>query len=135
MNKYLKFIRRVNLKSLFFNLKYLPFRQAIKFPILVSRNVFILEFSGKVEIKGPISTGMIQIGYGSVGIFDMKRQRSIWEVFGKVVFNGKTHLGHGTKISVGKNGSLEFGKDFTLTAESAIISQKQIKFGDSCLVS
>ena len=66
---------------------------------------------------------MISIGYGEVGIFDMKRSRSIWQVYGEVVFKGKANIGHGSKISVDKNGTLELGNNFKTTAESAIVSQ------------
>lgn len=120
---------------MYFNFKYLPFKDAIKFPFFVSRNVFLLETNGTIKIDAPIKTGMIQIGYGYIGIFDMKRSRSIWQVSGEVTFKGKAHLGHGTKISVNEDAHLEFGNNFRVTAESEIITQKNIQFGDNVLVS
>jgi len=135
MSKYLKFFKRVNLKSLYFNLKYLPFKDAIKFPFLISKNVFLLESKGVIKIDCPIKTGMIQIGYGKIGIFDMKRSRSIWQVSGMVIFKGKAYIGHGTKISVNKNALLELGGNFAVTAESEIVTQKHIKIGDDVLIS
>ena len=135
MKKYIKFFKRVNLKSLYFNLKYLPLKDAIKFPFLISKNVFFLETNGTIKIDATIKTGMIQIGYGEVGIFDMERSRSIWQVSGKVTFKGNANIGHGTKISVGENAHLELGDKFTVTAESEIVAQKNIKFGDNVLIS
>lgn len=135
MEKHFKFLARVNFKSLIFNLKYLPFKQAIKFPFLISRKVSLLETKGEIVIKNNIQTGMIQIGYGQVGIFDKKKSRSIWQVSGKVVFKGKTNIGHGSKVSVGKLGLLELGNNFNVTAESSIVAHKHIQFGEDCLIS
>ena len=61
---------------------------------------------GKIIIDCPISTGLIQFGYGNVGVFDNKKSRSIWEVSGTVIFKGKCNIGHGSKISVGDCGKL-----------------------------
>jgi len=39
------------------------------------------------------------------------------------------------KISVGKKGLLSLGDNFTISAESSLVCQKEIFFGDSCLLS
>jgi acetyltransferase-like isoleucine patch superfamily enzyme len=135
MNKYLRFLRKINLKTIYFNLKYLPLKDAIKLPILISHRVFLLKTKGTIKIESPIHRGMINIGYGEVGIFDMKHSRSVWEVSGEIIFKGRANIGHGSKISVGKNGILELGENFRITAESAIASHKHIKFGADCLIS
>ncbi|MFY0630665.1 MAG: acyltransferase [Flavobacteriaceae bacterium] len=135
MSKYTKFLLRVNFKSLIFNLKYLPFKQAIKLPFLISRKVYLMKTKGEISIESPIKTGMIKIGYGEVGIFDKKKSRSIWQVSGKVIFKGSANIGHGSKISVGQNATLEIGDNFNMTAESSIVCQKHIEFGNNCLVS
>ena len=135
MSKYIEFLKKINIKSLYFNLKYLPFKDAIKCPFLISNKVFLLKTKGKVTIDAPVKTGMIQIGYGKVGIFDMQRSRSIWENTGKVIFKGKAKIGHGTKISVLENSEVEFGENFKVTAESQIVSQHKIKIGKDVLIS
>jgi hypothetical protein len=125
----------MNLKSLYFNFKYFPFRVAIKLPVFVSRNVFLLKTEGTIEIDAPIETGMIKIGYGEIGIFDMQRSRAIWQVSGKVTFKGTANIGHGTKISVGRDAHLEVGRNFSVTAESEIVVDKNVRFGDDVLMS
>ena len=82
------------------NFKYLPFCQAVRLPIWASRRVRIRKAGGKVTINCPIKTGMIRLGLDGVGIFDNKRSRSIWQVSGDVVFNGRCFIGHGSKLSV-----------------------------------
>lgn len=133
--KRIRFFCRISIKTLYFNFHYLPFRQAIHFPILVSRKVYLKRPYGKIRLDAPASFGLIRIGFGEVGIFDDRYSRSIWDVSGLVVFKGKTDLGHGSKIAVSKSGVLEFGKDFTITAESTIIAYKNIRFGENCMLS
>ncbi len=135
MKNIIKFLSRINCKTIFFNLKYLPFRQAIRLPILVSHHVYLKRTYGNITINHPIKTGLIQIGFGDVGIFDRKRSRSVWEVSGSVVFNGKCNLGHGSKISVGNKGVLSLGADLVITAESTIVCYQDIQIGNQCLFS
>lgn len=78
---------------------------------------------------------MIRIGFGNIGIFDQVLSRSILEIEGEIIFYGKAVIGHGSKISVGKNGILEIGNNFDITAETSIICHKNIKFGDNNLIS
>jgi len=135
MKRFLKILQKINLKTIYFNFKYLPIKQSIKLPILISRKVYLREVSGKILIKGPIRPGLIQLGYGNIGIFDNKKSRSIWEVSGTVIFKGRANIGHGSKISVGKNGELILGENFIITAESSLVASKKIEFGNNCLLS
>ena len=72
MNKYLKAINygfneswlfiKALIPSLFFNFYYLPFKQAIKLPILIYKP-HIHRFKGSITIDSPyIKTGMIRLG-------------------------------------------------------------------------
>ena len=65
--------RRSDLRSIFssiyFNFKYLPFKQAVKLPILLYKPHF-LKLKGKVVIDAPkINTGMIRLGFHSVSVY------------------------------------------------------------------
>ncbi len=130
-----RFFQKMNVRTLYFNFKYLPFNQAIKLPILLSSNLCLKKCSGQIYIDAPVKTGMIQIGFGDVGLFDKKKSRSIWEVSGIVRFKGECHIGHGSKISVGPKGKLIFGKNFLMTAESTIACFHHVEFGDNSLLS
>lgn len=78
---------------------------------------------------------MIRVGFGDVGIFDNVLSRTIIQLDGKIIFYGKALIGHGSRISVGGNGILEIGENFTITAETSIICHKKIKFGNNVLIS
>jgi acetyltransferase-like isoleucine patch superfamily enzyme len=101
----------------------------------VSRHCWIAAAQGKMVINGPVKTGMIEIGYGDIGIFDRKKSRTIWQVKGEIVFNGKTQIGHGSKINAEQNAYLSIGNNFQITAETSIVCHKKISIGNDCLFS
>jgi acetyltransferase-like isoleucine patch superfamily enzyme len=129
MNKVLKLLGRINLKTIRFNLKYFPFKVALKLPVLIGKNVFLFKMNGTITINGPITTGLIQIGYGEVGITDFKRSRAVWVVDGNVTFNGRAFIMPGCKINVMQNAQLIIGDDFNMSVECTIIAQKKIQIG------
>jgi len=135
MKKVLKLLVRLNFNTIYFNLKYFPFKVAIKLPVLISRQVFLSRMNGKVIINGPISTGLIQIGFGKVGITDFKRSRAVWEVDGDIIFNGRAFIMTGCKINVMQNAQLIIGDDFNMSVECVIIAQKKIQIGNSSGIS
>lgn len=135
LRKVLKRLSFYTFNTIYFNFKYFPLKTAIKFPVYVASNIHLMKTGGKVRIGSKIVPGMIQIGFSEVGIFDKKRSRGIWQVSGLIVFEGTAILGHGVKISCGKEGSIVFGNNFKVSAESAIVAHKEIIFGADCLLS
>lgn len=124
------------IRSLFFNMRVLPLKQAIKLPIIISPFIKITSLSGEIILKNSdIKFGMIKIGYGEVGIFDRVFSRAILQLNGKINFYGKANIEHGSKISVGNEGQLNIGKNFIITAETEIICHKEITFGNNVLIS
>ena len=130
-----KILDVLNLKTIYFNFRYLPFSQAVKIPILISRRCRLQTVKGEIKIESPIKFGMISIGRGSVGIFDNKKSRTIWHVAGTVVFEGRAFIGHGSKISVEEGGILRLGNKFVCSAETAIAVKKSVTIGSDCLFS
>lgn len=55
---------KINLiKTIFFNLKYLPLNQAVKLPIYVYRDVRFNRLKGNIQLNAPqVYRGMIKIG-------------------------------------------------------------------------
>lgn len=76
---------------------------------------------------------MIHLGLGNVPVFDRFKSRTVWNNSGTVIFKGKASIGHGSKI--GCSGILTFGNNFQVTAESVIICDHEISFGDDVLLS
>lgn len=122
-------------KTLFFNFYYLPLNQAFKLPILVNHRTKFVELGGKVLIPNSAKTGKITLGFGRVQIADSKYSRFIWNLSD----SGEVHLGNHIKIGTGSKlhiqGKLTIGSESNFTGESTIICNKEIHFGDACLVS
>ncbi|KGO93362.1 hypothetical protein Q766_08650 [Flavobacterium subsaxonicum WB 4.1-42 = DSM 21790] len=126
---------RLDYNTFYFNFTYFKFQDAIKLPVLVSKNAILKATKGSVIIDGPLYYGRVVIGGGHVGIFDKRRSKTMWEVSGTVNFKGKAYIGRGSKIVVIKGGELIFGDKFSITAETSIIAAKKIEFGSNCLLS
>jgi acetyltransferase-like isoleucine patch superfamily enzyme len=134
--KYLKTLFSINIITIFLNFKYFNFNDAIKFPILLYGKISVYSLKGKIELKGKIKTGLIQIGKSQVGIFD-KKAKTILNIHGTIIFEGKANIGKGSSLSIGKNSILRIGDNFTISAKSAIICSggKNITFGKNNLLS
>jgi len=136
MQKYLR--RKILLllglpKTLLFNFNYFPFLDALRLPVYVSHRVWLMEMSGEVVVRGPLRRGMIELGFGEVGIFDQHRSRTVWQVSGRVEFGGPARIGHGTRLSV--SGVLKLGEGLKITAESAIVASNSVSIGAGSLLS
>jgi acetyltransferase-like isoleucine patch superfamily enzyme len=116
-------------KTVYFNLRVLPFRQAIRLPLLVSPKVALYDLRGNVTVPDPVRPAMILIGFGELGAFDYRRSRAVWEVAGRVVFDGPVRLGNGFKLSVAETGTVTFGEDFVGLNEAQAICRQSIRFG------
>lgn len=130
---------KINIRSIILNFRLFSFKQAIYLPLIVSRNIKITEiWRGGVQINTKtLFPGMIQLGYSDVGTINIKQFPSVLQISkrGKLVFNGKCHIGAGCNISVGVSGKLEFGESFNCSGRTAFIAHKNISFGNECLVS
>lgn len=80
---------------------------------------------------------MLSIGFGSVGLYDKRYQRSVLQLNGTIKLHGnsKVCIGNGSRISIGKNGCVTFGKNFINTAQMNICCIDSIVFGDDVVTS
>lgn len=113
--------------SIIFNFHYLPFKQAIKLPVLLMKPNF-RKLGGKVIIDSPsITRGMIRLGFNRVNIFP--DNGISWLNEGTIIFKGKVAIGSDSYIVVRPTGSVEFGDDFLNTAAMKMVSCIGIEFG------
>ncbi len=122
-------------RSLYFNLKYLDMKSALRLPIFISNNCRLINLGGAVEIRADLHSGMIKIGFNTATVFfDERSHRGAIDNNGRIVFMGKATIGQGTRIFVKSSGELVFGDNFWGTAENAISCHKRIEFGKSVLL-
>ena len=132
----IKLFRKVNLwKTVYFNFHYFPFLKAIRMPVFVYWRSKLYKMGGQIELDTPVRTGMLKIGPHGLGTQDCVFSRTMWEVEGTLVVKGKASIGRGSKISIGKGATLTLGRDFMISGNSEIVCQKEITFGNDCLLS
>lgn len=117
--------------TLYFNFKFLPFKQALKLPVILYKPKF-MGLSGKIMIEGPVSPGMITMGFNRVPFYPNEGIK--FDNSGIIIFKGACNIGNGSAISVGKKATLTFGSNFKATCSFKCISHNHIYFGSNCLI-
>ncbi len=123
-----KILTRAIPLSIIFNFRYLPFKQAVKLPILLYKPKFIC-LKGRVVIDNPnIKYGMIRLGFRNVSVFP--NSGITWQNSGGIItFKGKCSIGNNSFISIGKTGNITLGDDFLGNTSLKLISYRSITFG------
>ncbi|WP_415337199.1 acyltransferase [Clostridium perfringens] len=120
------------IKTIMFNIKYFNLNNAIKFPVIISKNFKLHTLKGSVEL-GEVKFATSKLGFGNVGIFDKKYDRGIWQNNGIVKLEKNINIGHGVKIV--NFGELVLGDSIKITANSQLISYKRIEIGSNTIIS
>lgn len=117
-------------RTVCFNFKHLPYRQAIHLPIL-------LYHPGTISGGGTyvIDVPMQDIKFGMLK-FGIKNESSVLTVtgisisnLGKFVLKGSGVIGNGVSITIGKKGVLTMEKNFGITGDDSIHCFENIKIG------
>ena len=124
--KILHILRSFN-KTLYFNFKYLPFKIAIKLPILLYKPHFV-KCKGKIILESNnIRTGMIKLGFNQAHAYP--HSGIIWENNGgTIVFKGKALIGNNSSICIGPNSFCTFGDNFSATTTFKLVCWNKIFF-------
>ena len=127
-----KFYILYTLHSIYFNFKFLPFKQAIKLTILLYRPKFY-SLNGKIEINGDVHFGMILLGckgslyddFGNSCIrFNLKG--------GCLTFNGPARIGLNSLLEIGPKGKLRIGENFIATSSFKLFCYNEVAVGKNC---
>ena len=120
-------------KSVYFNFRVLPFSQAIKFPFFVKWNVRFQRLEkGRIRITSPLRPFLIAIGFN--GTREVSPQRPLINLCGgTLIFHGKCNIAEGCIIDLA-GGNMVFGKNFSANKNFFISCNKEITFGDDCML-
>jgi len=117
--------------SLYFNLHYLPFKQAIKLPIILYNPSF-WALKGKIVIDSSnINFGMIRLGLFNASI--NKGKGFVWmNEAGMVIFRGSFSAGPGSVIKISHpRAVLDFGNNVGNASSLKIDCHKGISIGEN----
>ena len=119
------------IKTLAFNFRYLPFKQAIHIPVVLSSKVKVVNMGrGRLVLDdlggGKFST--LRIGFQDLEYCYNKP--SMVNILGKMVLKGRSHsFSPGAIIYVGKDAVLEIGESFTVSHDLKLYCRHKITIG------
>lgn len=116
---------------IYFNFKNLPFRQAIKLPILLYKPKFSETF-GRIVIDVPVKFGMIRLGVNGVSIYP--NDGIVIDNRGTITFKGRVSIGNHSAIAVGPKGQLVFEDNFRATCGLKLVCYHDIYFEKNVLI-
>jgi acetyltransferase-like isoleucine patch superfamily enzyme len=118
------------LKTLYVNIKLLPFKQAVRLPIFIYRRVEICNVEGALIIDTPLRTGMLQVGW--VGN-DFAPRHSWGQIYidGILKIRGKVDFGIGSIVRVYKGGELSIGDNVIIPSFVKLHCEKEIVIGNN----
>lgn len=120
-------------KIVYFNFKMLPFRQAVRLPIVFYSKVVFRSLQGNIKIDGVIRPNMIRIGDKKWHPGTMSP--TILKIDGTIIFHGDMPIGMSNYILVAKDGLLDFGTHgTTLGSNNKIICFDKISIGNNCRI-
>lgn len=117
--------------SIWFCFHYLPWKQAIKLPVLFASKPILLKLKGKIIINGTISRGMILFGVHSDPAYEQISNRFIWSNEGECVFNGQCFIKSGGAIIIKKDATLNMGNHLSIGPLCRITCTNHITIGDN----
>lgn len=130
--KYIRpFLQTKVLKTVWFNWKMFPAKQAWKLPVYLYGKTQFRSLAGSIVINGTITPGMIKIGKNDYYV-DTSIQSCIWTIRGTIILNGPVNFLHGSYVLVSDNAVLEIGTKGTFFGSNhKIMCYEKIVIGDS----
>lgn len=116
-------------RIVYYNFRFLPFKQAVHFPIDVSTRT-IIKNNGRIVINAPLKRGMISIGFLGSDIFGLKR--TILENKGTLQINGGgIRIGTGSSLAIYQGGRLDLYQNVSLGANTLLLCENQIVINEN----
>lgn len=122
-------------RTVWFNFRTLPFKQAIKLPIYIYGGVKIFQLQGNIAILHPIRKGLIKIG-NNTGSFTCKDGSGFVQIVddSKIIFEGPCEIGANSKVRV-VGGTLTIGKNVYISSNVRIICNgADMTIGEGCRI-
>lgn len=118
------------LRTIYFNFRHLPYRQAFRLPILLY-NPGRIYGNGLYVIDIPleeIKFGMLKLGVRNEDSI-LTKTGVVISNFGTLIFKGAGVLGNGCSLIIGNQGRLSIGKNFGITGDVSIHCYDSIEIG------
>lgn len=119
-------------KTFYFNFHYLPFKDAIKLPVVFISGVRLFKLKGKIEFSCKVRPGIVRFGGGNNPLYLQKGFKCVWSNYGgTVVFSDRVSISKGVAIEIGQNAHLSLGHNVYFGALTRIACYKEISIDDN----
>jgi acetyltransferase-like isoleucine patch superfamily enzyme len=112
-------------KTLYFNLRSMPFRVAVKLPVYIYSHTQFSSLSGRVELVGRPRRGMVRIGKREdrgQGVTNIRNM-------GRLVFHDGVTIMQGCDLYVGPEGVLDIGAGARIRENVFIYASRSVRIG------
>ncbi len=117
------------LKTIWFNFKALPFKQAIKLPIVISYNVKINRV-GNIQLTDSVHLGMVSIGVIRIPDYESNCLPIYFTNRGTFKIKGNLKIHPGVKMYIAPKACLSVGKRVIFGFYTKVFCYKSITIGD-----
>lgn len=122
------------IKSLYFNFRYLPFKQAIYMPVWITTNFHVYGLKrGQLILHQPYRKSIFLGDCGSPGLQEFKGGL-YFSKDSMMILHGFTVIAQGSVFRMDEGTSIEIGKNFFCNKNCFFRSSNQIIFSDECLL-
>jgi len=126
-------IKTINvIKTIWFNFRVFPLRDAIKFPVWLYGSVKLIHIhKGCIKFNCPVRRGLLRIGcIRSYLIPYYNSEMNYLNIRGIIEIGGITWIGCGAKIAIGEGALLKFGKGCSINNCSKVFVENRIELED-----
>lgn len=122
------------LRSLYFNFRYLPFKQAINLPVWITTNFRVHGLKRGQLILCQSNRRSVVFGcWGSPGLQQMKGEL-LFSKGSRLILRGHTVVSQGSVFRMDSGASIDLGRDFYCNKNCFLRASRDITFGNDCLV-
>lgn len=127
-------LRHNLIKTIYFNFRVLPFKQAIRLPFDLCGRVRLEKLSGHVKLSfNNVTPGMLKIGTQGSDMFPASE--TVVSIEGDITFCGRFVMGMGSSLICRRGGSIVFGDNTIIGARTLLFCEKEIILDDGFLTS
>lgn len=132
-----RWVMRNIFQTIYFNLHYLPLKQAVHLPRWLYKPRFG-KLKGSIVLAGKVRTGLVRLGYFGVDLYPNSGVYIHNE--GRIEFSGEALIGNDCYLSVAPSGHVVFGRNFRATAAFRLACygettfNENVRFGWDCIV-
>ena len=129
INKFRRLMRLSLRKTIFLNFSMLPFKQAIKLPIICTRYTYFYSMPGRIVLTEPAHFGMIRLGFCDEDMITPKTTRTLLQIEGKCVMGARVRLGNGVVLRIEPGATLTLGNEVSIGTKAKVICYDSISIG------